>query len=120
MLRRRHAIAETESYLLEDAHTAVIAYGFSARTGLYAVKRLREEGVKAGLLRLSTLWPFPEERVREVTAAVKRVLVPEMNRGQVAGEVRKYAPCEVVSLCQTNGEIISPGTMLDHLRRISV
>ncbi len=119
VLKHRQAIVETESYFLEDADTAVIAYGFTARTALYAVKRLRKEGIKVGLLRLKTLWPFPEEAVSVAAASLKRVLVPEMNRGQVAGEVRKYATCDVVSLTQTNGEVIPPERILDGLRRIS-
>ncbi len=61
VLKHRQAIVETESYFLEDADTAVISYGFTARTALYAVKRLRKEGFKVGFLRLKTIWPFPEE-----------------------------------------------------------
>jgi 2-oxoglutarate ferredoxin oxidoreductase subunit alpha len=119
VLKRREEIVETESYFLEDADTAVISYGFTSRTALYAVKRLRKEGFRVGFLRLKTIWPFPEEAVREATAALNRVLVPEMNRGQVAGEVRKCTSCEVISLKQTNGEVIPPGHILDDLRRIS-
>jgi 2-oxoglutarate ferredoxin oxidoreductase subunit alpha len=80
---------------------------------------LRKEGVKAGLLRLKTLWPFPEEAVREVAQSVKRVVVPEMNRGQVAGEVRKACLCDVISVGQTNGEIIRPETILQVMRKVS-
>jgi 2-oxoglutarate ferredoxin oxidoreductase subunit alpha len=119
ILKRKEAIVETESYLLDDADTAVISYGFTARTALYAVKRLRKEGFKVGFLRLKTIWPFPEEVITKVAAALKRVLVPEMNRGQVAGEVRKCASCEVISLSQTNGEVIPPDNVLDGLRRMS-
>jgi 2-oxoglutarate/2-oxoacid ferredoxin oxidoreductase subunit alpha len=116
--KQRGAISETESYFLEDAETAVICNGFTARTSLYAVKRLRREGFRVGMLRLKTLWPFPEEAVGAATANVRRVLVPEMNRGQVAGEVKKYSPCEVIPLNQTNGEVIPPEKILDALRRI--
>jgi 2-oxoglutarate ferredoxin oxidoreductase subunit alpha len=119
VLKQRNTIVETESYFLEDADSAVISYGFTARTALYAVKRLRKEGLKVGMLRLKTLWPFPEEAVSKTTAALKRVLVPEMNRGQVAGEVRKWTSREVISLSQTNGEVIPPEAILDGLRRIS-
>ncbi len=118
VLRNRHEIVETEGYFLEDADTAVIAYGFTARTSLYAVKRLRKEGLKVGLLRLKTLWPFPEETVRSVTGALKQVLVPEMNRGQVAGEVRKLCSSDVISLNRTNGEVIPPAAIIDGLRRL--
>jgi 2-oxoglutarate ferredoxin oxidoreductase subunit alpha len=119
VLKHRQTIAETESCFLEDAETAVISYGFTARTALYAVKQLRKEGLKVGFLRLKTIWPFPEEAVREATTALQRVLVPEMNRGQVAGEVRKCASCELISLNQTNGEVIPPEYILGRLRSIS-
>ena len=97
---------------------ALIAYGFTARTSLYVVKRLRKEGVKVGLLRLRTLWPFPEEAVTEIGKRVMKVMVPEMNLGQVAGEVKKYCSCEVIPIGQTNGEVIRPETILETLRRM--
>ncbi len=118
IISNRQKIVETESYFLDDADTVVIAYGFTARTSLYAVKRLRKEGLRIGLLRLKTLWPFPEEAVREGAARARKVFVPEMNRGQVAGEARKHVPCEVVQLGQTDGEIIRPETIEEGLRRI--
>ena len=118
ILNHRMRIVETENHFLEDSEIVLIAYGFTARTGLYVVKQLRKEGVKAGLLRLKTLWPFPEEAVAEVGKKARKILVPEMNQGQVAGEAKKFAACEVFSLPQTNGEIIRPETIMDRLRKI--
>ena len=118
ILNHRTRIVETEGHFLEDSEITLIAYGFTARTSLYVVKRLRKEGLKAGLLRLKTLWPFPEEAVAEVGRKAKKILVPEMNQGQVVGEVRKYAACEVLSLPQTNGEIIRPETILDQVKKM--
>jgi 2-oxoglutarate/2-oxoacid ferredoxin oxidoreductase subunit alpha len=118
ILNKRREIAEVESRFLEDSDIAVVAYGFTARTSLYAVKRLRKEGIKAGFLRLKTLWPFPGEEVREALAPIKRVLVPEMNRGQVAGEIRKYSPCELVQLNRTNGEVIPPEAIMEEIGRL--
>ncbi len=117
ILKNQENVVETESHFIEDSDLLVIAYGFTARTGLYTVKRMRREGLNFGLLRLKTLWPFPEEAVREATKKVRKVFVPEMNRGQVAGEVRKYASCEVLSFGQTNGEVIQPETMEEAMRR---
>jgi 2-oxoglutarate ferredoxin oxidoreductase subunit alpha len=118
ILRNRKKIVETENYFLEDADIAVIAYGFTARTSLYVVKRLRKEGMKIGLLRLKTLWPFSEEAVREAGGRVKKVVVPEMNREQVAGEVRKVCRCDVIPIGQTNGEVIPPETIIEMLKKI--
>jgi len=118
ILKNRQTLVETESYFIDDSEIVVLAYGFTARTSLYVVKRMRKEGVKVGLLRLKTLWPFPKEAVREATAKARKVFVPEMNRGQVAGEAKKFSPGEVFSFSQTNGEIIGPETMEEALRRI--
>ena len=116
--KSRRFIIATEDYFLEDSDEAVIAYGFTARTSLYVVKRLRKEGLKVGLLRLKTLWPFPEEAVAEVGKNVKKVLVPEMNRGQVAGEVKKACLCDVIPLGQTDGEVIHPEKIAEVLKRV--
>jgi 2-oxoglutarate/2-oxoacid ferredoxin oxidoreductase subunit alpha len=118
ILENRQNIVETESYFLDGSDIVVIAYGFTARACLYGVKRVRKEGLKVGFLRLKTIWPFPEEAVREATGEAKKVFIPEMNRGQVAGEVKKYVSCEVISLGQTNGEVIRPETIEDVLRKI--
>jgi 2-oxoglutarate ferredoxin oxidoreductase subunit alpha len=118
ILKNRDKIAETEAYFVEDSEIAMIGYGFTARTSLFVAKQLRKEGLEVGLLRLKTLWPFPEEAVREIGKKVKTIVVPEMNRGQVAGEVRKYCSCEVVPLGQTNGEVIRPERMIEVLKKI--
>jgi 2-oxoglutarate ferredoxin oxidoreductase subunit alpha len=118
VLKNRCKIIETQDYFLEDAEIAVVAYGFTSRTSLYVVKRLRKEGIKVGLVRLKTLWPFPEEAMRGLRGGVKKVIIPEMNKGQVAGEVRKYCSCDVIPISQTNGEIIRPETILEAVKRI--
>jgi 2-oxoglutarate ferredoxin oxidoreductase subunit alpha len=118
ILRNRSRIVETERYFLEDSEIAVIAYGFTARTSLYVVKQLRKERLKVGLLRFKTLWPFPEEAIVEIEKRVKKVVVPEMNQGQVAGEVRKFYSGEMISLRQTDGEIIQPEKILKVLTSI--
>lgn len=117
ILERREEICRTEEYFLQDAEEAVIAYGFTARSALYAVKRLREKGRKAGLLRLQTLWPFPEHAVSVLGKRVKKILVPEMNLGQVMGEVKKVAQCRVEGYHQVNGEIIHPDAILEAMER---
>jgi 2-oxoglutarate ferredoxin oxidoreductase subunit alpha len=118
ILKNNKAIIETEDYFLEDSAIGFIAYGFTARTSLYVVKRLRKVGMKVGLLRLKTLWPFPEEAVREVGKKVKKMIVPEMNQGQVVGEVKKYCSCEVIPLGQTNGEVIRPERIIELMEKI--
>ena len=118
ILNHKEAIVETESYFLEEAEVALMAYGFTARSSLFVVKQMRKQGFPVGLLRLKTLWPFPDEAVAEVGRKVKKILVPEMNLGQVAGEVQKYCGCEVITLNQTDGEVIRPERITEALRKI--
>lgn len=118
ILNNKKAIIETEEYFLEEAEIALVSYGFTARSSLYAIKELRKEGQRVGMLRLKTIWPFPDERVLEIGKKVRKILVPEMNLGQIAGEVRKYSPCEVISLNQTNGEVIRPEKIVEALKRM--
>jgi len=118
ILNNKKAFMETEAIFLEDADLALIAYGFTARSSLFAVKQMRKQGIRIGLLRIKTLWPFPDEAVAEIGRKVKKILVPEMNLGQVAGEVQKFCGCEVNLFSQTNGEVIRPEQIMEAIRKI--
>jgi 2-oxoglutarate/2-oxoacid ferredoxin oxidoreductase subunit alpha len=118
ILKNKNSIVETESYFLEDSDIGILAYGFTARSSLYAVKSLRKEGMKVGMLRLKTIWPFPEDAIRSAAQRWKKLVVPEMNRGQVAGEVRKACLCDVLPVNQTDGEIIHPEKIVEELKRL--
>jgi 2-oxoglutarate ferredoxin oxidoreductase subunit alpha len=119
ILDNKSEIIEYDSHYMEDAEVAVVSYGFTARSALFAIKALREEGKKVGMLRLKTLWPFADRLIVSIGSNIKRIFVPEMNKGQVAGEIMKYTSSEVISYTQTNGEIIHPGTIMEKLRRLS-
>jgi 2-oxoglutarate/2-oxoacid ferredoxin oxidoreductase subunit alpha len=95
---------------LEDAEVAVIAYGSSAMSALSAVRRARREGIKAGLLRPRTLWPFPERAVAAVAARASRIIVPELSLGQLALEVERAArgAAPVSRLSKVSGELFRP------------
>jgi len=118
IMSHKEEIIEYEEHYLKDADIAVVCYGFTARSSLFAIERLREEGEKVGMLRLKTLWPFADRAISNVGSRVKRILVPEMNMGQVVGEIVKYASCEVVPYNQVNGEIIHPHTIIEQLRAL--
>jgi len=85
---------------------------------LFALERIRGEGKRIGMVRLKTLWPFASELMRGIGSRVNKILVPEMNMGQIAGEVVKYASCDVVPYNQVNGEVIQPSTIMEQLRRL--
>lgn len=77
-----------ESYLTDDANTIVAAFGITSRICKSVVNKLRREGVKMGLFRPITLWPFPYEEVRKLCGRAKRFLVVELNTGQMVDDVR--------------------------------
>jgi len=120
IMNHRDDIVEIERYYLDEDRldVVVVSYGFTARSSLYAVERLRSEGKKVGMLRLKTLWPFANNTVQEVSKHTKRIFVPEMNMGQVAGLIRANALSEVVTFNQTNGEVIAPSTIEKEIRRL--
>jgi 2-oxoglutarate ferredoxin oxidoreductase subunit alpha len=111
---RDHAdeIIRTEELYLEDAEVIVVSYGCSARTALEVVDRARERGMKVGLLRLITIWPFAENRVRELAARkkVSAFVVAEINCGQMVFEVERCAAgrAETVLAGFMGGRIFTP------------
>jgi 2-oxoglutarate ferredoxin oxidoreductase subunit alpha len=113
----KHEVIETDPHLLEDAEVGVVAYGFTARAALQAVKTLRTQGVKAGLLRLVSIWPFADDAVAALGRRCRKIFVPEMNRGQIAGEMTKFTPTPVIPLPKTNGEVIEPAEIVEGIRR---
>ena len=111
-------IIRTYEFMLEDAEVAVIAYGIPSRSSLNAVKRARKAGIKAGLLRLITVWPFPEKQVEELSNHVKAIVVPEMNCGQVVREVERAAKETPVHFSsKIGGEPHSPSEIFEVIRR---
>jgi len=120
IVNNKEEIIRYENYYLEDATVVVVCCGFTARSSLFAVEKLRDEGKRIGMLRLKTLWPFADRAIKDIGSKVKKIFVPEMNMGQIVGEVMKYAPCDVdiIPYNQMNGEIINPETITQQLRRL--
>jgi 2-oxoglutarate ferredoxin oxidoreductase subunit alpha len=111
-------IVRVEEVMLDDADVAVVAYGIVARAALSAIKKAREGGIKAGLLRLITLWPFPEEQMAKVAQHVRAIVVAEMNCGQLVREVERAAKeTPVTFLSKLGEEPHTPTEILDAIRR---
>ena len=108
-------IEKYEELYTDDAEIAVVAFGSTARAATVAVNDARNKGIKAGLLRPITLWPFPEEPARKLGAQVKGIIVPEANLGQMIYEVERVAKCDgpVVGVQKVGGIPIYPGEILD-------
>ncbi|MDI6796129.1 MAG: 2-oxoacid:acceptor oxidoreductase subunit alpha [Desulfatibacillaceae bacterium] len=120
ILDNRHDIFSFKEYRLEDADVAVVSYGISARTARAAVDEARQEGIKAGMLKLDTVWPFCEEKIFELAQRVKAFVTVEINLGQIHLEVmraaRGKAPCVLVG--HAGGALISPEQVKAALRSI--
>jgi 2-oxoglutarate ferredoxin oxidoreductase subunit alpha len=110
-------IVQTEAEFMDDARMVVIAYGSTARAARHAVKEARARGRRVGLLKLNTIWPFAEEAVEQATRHVRRVVVPEMNFGQIRLEVERAVKshAEVVGVHRADGAVLTPKQILDAL-----
>jgi len=105
----RELIDSWETVACEDAEVLIVAIGISARAARRAVDVCRAEGLRVGLFRPITLWPFPDGALREAAANARAVLVPEMNNGQLRLEIeRVLADRPVEGLHLYSGEAISP------------
>lgn len=107
----------TDSFALEDAEVAVIAYGSVARSAHLAVEQARERGAKAGLLTLKTLFPFPRPAVETLARRCSILVVPEMNMGQMSREVKRVnnGHARVRTINRVDGQIITPSEILKML-----
>jgi 2-oxoglutarate/2-oxoacid ferredoxin oxidoreductase subunit alpha len=113
-----HDIIRTDSYLLDDAEIALISYGVSARTSMAAVAEARKLGIKAGLLRLVTIWPFPEDQIRKLADRVRGFVTVEINLGQIHREVERCAGAKVPVFLvgHPGGTIIHPDSVVNLLK----
>jgi 2-oxoglutarate ferredoxin oxidoreductase subunit alpha len=84
-------ILDYQEFHLDRARIVLVAYGSSVRPALRAVRLLREEGLAVGLLKLTTIWPFAEEKIRHLAGEVEAFFVPEVNFGQIVLEVERCA-----------------------------
>jgi 2-oxoglutarate ferredoxin oxidoreductase subunit alpha len=112
-------IVKYQTYYMDDADIAVIAYGSESRSALEAVRKAREEGIKAGLLKLITVWPFHNKLIRSVAEQVNKIIVPEMNLGRYVNEIMRASEClaEVRSLPLNTGRMHTSDEILQGIKR---
>jgi 2-oxoglutarate ferredoxin oxidoreductase subunit alpha len=105
-----HEIQMVKTFMMDDAEVAVIAYGSVARSARQAVLEARRLGMRAGLLQLVTLFPFPRHSVEDVLRQCRAVLVPEMNMGQISREVKRVnqTKARVDTYNRIDGQLITP------------
>lgn len=118
--RRREEIVAHEAFLLDDAEVAVFAYGVTARSARAAVKTARIGGLRVGLFRPISLWPFPDLELEKLAGQVKAIVVAEMNLGQLIYEVERVVRgmATIVACQKASGEPIHPDEILAALREL--
>nr|WP_302467686.1 2-oxoacid:acceptor oxidoreductase subunit alpha [Geomonas oryzisoli] len=113
-------IVQFEEYELADAEVAIVAYGSTSRSARFAVNEARKQGIKAGLFRIKTFWPFPEKQIAALAGKVKAFITPEMNLGMCTGEVKRCAEgkAAVHGIFRVDGEPINPGQILEKIKEV--
>lgn len=108
-----------EDYHMDDARIVVIAYGSTARSARRAVNDARQAGIPAGFIRFVSLWPFPGEKIQEMTERVDAFIVAEMNLGQMAREIERYVKKPVIGVHHAGGEMMRPDRILHAIREVA-
>ena len=112
-------IIQVEEQDLKDADVVVVSYGISARTSLWPIAMAQKEGIRVGLLRLITVWPFPDDRIRQLAKEVRAFVVAEINMGQIVREVERCAAsnAQVHGVNRPGGDILEPDQVLEAIRQ---
>ncbi len=122
LARSRDEIVLTRTFDTDDLDVLLVTLGATTRAGRAAALEARAQGIRAGVLQLQTVWPFPDREVAALAARARMVVVPEMNyEGQIAGEVRKAVGpgLDIRQVNRFNGSIITPQDILDAIVRKS-
>lgn len=117
---QRDLITRTKDILLDDAKMIFITFGASFRTSMAATNALRKAGVSAGTLKLDTIWPLPEKQIQKLDVPGKKLVVVEMNNGQLHREIQRLIrKTDVFSFTQENGEAIAPTSLISFAEELS-
>ena len=113
-------IVEFEEFQMEDAEICVVAYGSTSRSARYAVNEAREKGVKAGMFRIKTFWPFPDKQIKAIADKVKAFIVPEMNLGMCSLEIERCAQgkAQILGINRVDGEPINPEQIIEKMKEV--
>ena len=121
-------IVQIESFFMEDAKIAIFAAGITARAAKEAVMKARKRGIKVGLLRPLTIWPFPDAAVKKYLGDKKAIIVPELNEGQLSQELKRVMggiwnyeirkTKNIVELHKNSGELITPDEIFQTIREV--
>ena len=115
-------ICISKEFHTKDAEVLLVSYGISARSSREAVDMLRNEGIKAGLIQLNTIWPFPSSKLEQAAASAKVIIVPELNLGQLINEVKGVinGRAKVYGVNKVNTKIITPYEIIDKIKEVLI
>jgi 2-oxoglutarate ferredoxin oxidoreductase subunit alpha len=115
------AIERYEAIACDDADYLVVAFGITARAARRAIKQARDQGIRVGMFRPITLWPFPVRTFESLVDGKRGVLVAEMNAGQLITEIERYRPqgCSIEGLNRIDGETITPRQILNSIQELA-
>lgn len=119
--RNKDDILQWEEIMTEDADVVVVCYGGTTRSAIKAVKDARAAGIKAGIFRPISIWPFPAEALLNVAKQAKNIIVAEHNYGQLLLEIERAVKneCEISFLGRVDGEIIMPDQIFDKIKEVT-
>lgn len=114
-------ISSYDTEYLDDAEIVLVAYGISVRSARRAIYLGRQQGYKLGLVKLNTVWPFPEEFIRDLSGRVRALIMPEINLGQMVLELERCAGgrCPVRLVGHAGGSIIRPAAILKAIEDVA-
>lgn len=120
IVRYREEFTTWEEIMLDDAEVAVVAYGIEARVAMGAVELARKKGIRAGLLKLITIWPFPDEVIRKLAERVGGIVVAEINLGQIYREVERASQGKIPlrGVFHAGGRIHTPQEVLRGIEEV--
>ncbi|MGC9104133.1 MAG: 2-oxoacid:acceptor oxidoreductase subunit alpha [Candidatus Methanodesulfokora sp.] len=112
-------IAREEFFMMDDADIAIVAYGSPFRSAIKAAKIARDKGIRAGVVKLVTLWPFHDSMIKKISEQVKAFIVPEMNMGKIAREVKRAAgDAKVINVPKLGGSLHTPEDILSAIKEV--
>ena len=115
-------ISDYEEFLLDDAKIAIVSFGISARCSKEAIELARSKGIKIGMFRFKTIWPFPDKEILRLASKVEKILVVELNYGQVTKEVQRVlrnSKCEVHSLAEPKSEPFHIDELMQKIKEVN-
>lgn len=119
IVRATEEVAMVEEEQVDGADVVVVSYGITSRVAQRAIQVARAQGMKVGKMRLITVWPFPEKRLREVAGRIKSFVVPELNMGQISLEVERVAggKCRTIPVTHAGGSVHKPEAIVEAIRK---